>query len=230
MNVVSRELHFFWLTDYSGSMAGAKIGALNTAIMEAVRAVQAALANHPEVRVRMRAIKFSTQASWHVGPEPVDLERFNWTPLSAAASTNTAGAIRLLCAALQDENMPRRGLPPVIILISDGHANSRTEYEQALAQLKSMSWGRKSVRIAVAVGDESEYDEQQLLLFNSNPEFPLLKAKSVEQLIDQIKWASTAASLASSQSRAVAAGGANVQLPAPPVALMQPSQYGSDVF
>jgi formylglycine-generating enzyme required for sulfatase activity len=119
--ITQRILHFFWIADYSGSMSGKKIATLNQAIREALPEVRKALASHPDVALMMRAVKFSDTASWHVGPQPVPLERFVWPELSTAGGTSTAQAIRLLAAELTLEKMPRRGCPPVCILISDGY-------------------------------------------------------------------------------------------------------------
>jgi uncharacterized protein YegL len=47
---VKRTLHFFWLTDYSGSMSGAKIAALNQAIREALPELRQVVMAHPKCR------------------------------------------------------------------------------------------------------------------------------------------------------------------------------------
>ena len=41
-------------------------------------------------------------------------------------ATATAQAIRMLATELTTENMPRRGYPPVCILVSDGHCTDTT--------------------------------------------------------------------------------------------------------
>src|SRR5262245_8537553 len=131
--VTQRPLHFFWIADYSGSMAGRKIAALNQAIREAVPAVRAAVAAHQEVAILMRAIKFSDRAEWHGSPSPVSVEQFVWPELSPAGGTATAQAIRLLASELTLEKMPRRGYPPVCILVSDGYCTDPPEeYEAAI--------------------------------------------------------------------------------------------------
>src|SRR5438445_215968 len=76
---------------------------------------------HPEVQILMRAIKFADSASWHVGPTAMPLEQFVWPELRTAGTTATVQAIRMLAAELTIENMPRRGYPPVCILVSDGY-------------------------------------------------------------------------------------------------------------
>src|SRR5512136_3242129 len=150
--VAKRVLHFFWLTDYSASMGGKKIATLNQAIRESLPLIQKAVAAHPQVQVMMRAIKFSDEAAWHVGPAPVTVEQFFWPELEADGLTATAKAIRLLIPELSIERMPRRGLPPVCILVSDGFCTDpREEYDTAIAELAKIPWGVKAVRLAIAI-------------------------------------------------------------------------------
>ncbi len=228
--VARRQLHFIWLVDYSGSMQGAKIQALNQAIREALPELIAAVANHPEVEVLMRAIKFSTLADWHVGPAPVALEQFTWPELGTDRLTNTGMALDLLCGELDISKMPRRGFPPVILLISDGQASDNGRYHAALQNLLSLPWGKRAVRIAIGVGQDHELDEAELRAFNSDVERPLLRAHNVAELVEQIKWASTAATVASSHGKsATGAGAQNVLLPQVPANIVQITG-GGEVF
>lgn len=233
--IAKRHLHFIWLADCSGSMAGKKIASLNQAIREALPEIRKALESHPEVQVYMRAIKFSNEADWHVGPQAVPLESFSWPDLKAGGSTATAQALRALAVELEVELMPRRGLPPVVILVSDGFCTDpKEEYNAAISALNGMPWGQKAVRMAIAIGDESEYDEAQLRKFlgPSTQEIGLLKAHSAEQLVGYIKWASVTASVGATVARSrlatPAEEEANVALPPPPEIPVSPSN--ADVF
>ena len=198
--IARKKLHFFWIADCSDSMRGKKIATLNQAIREAIPEVQKAVAQYPQVEIFMRAIKFSDDASWHIGPEPVPIEAFVWPDLETSGLTSTAQAIRLLAGELSIERMPRRGLPPVCILISDGFCTDpRDEYESAIAELGKIPWGVKAVRLAIAIGDESEYNEAELLRFVNQDQIGLLKAHSPEELVSFITWASVSASVAASR-------------------------------
>jgi uncharacterized protein YegL len=196
--VAQRPLQFFWLADYSGSMTGTKIATLNQAIREALPKVREAVATHPEVQIMMRAIKFADDASWHVGPQPEEVEKFIWPELGTAGGTATARALRLLASELVLEKMPRRGYQPVCILVSDGFCTDpEEEYDAAIAALDALPWGKKAVRLAIAIGQESEYDEAQLLKFVNPKEIGVLKAHTPGQLVTYIRWASVQASLGS---------------------------------
>ena len=228
--VARRQLHFLWLVDYSGSMAGAKIQALNQAIREAIPEIRAAVANHPEVEVLMRAIRFSNSAEWHVGPDPVPLDQFTWPILGTQGYTNTAMALELAADELDVTKMPRRGFPPVLLLISDGGASDSGRYRAALQNLLTLPWGKRAVRIAIGIGQDHEIDEGELRAFNSDVERPLLRAHNVAELVEQIKWASTAATVASSAGKSATGQAAqNVLLPQAPAHVML-IPNGGDVF
>jgi uncharacterized protein YegL len=202
-------------------MRGKKIAALNQAIREAVPEIQKAVSSYPQVEIIMRAIKFSNTAEWHVGPEPVPLEQFVWPELETSGLTSTAKALRLLAGELSLERMPRRGLPPVCILISDGFCTDpREDYDNAIMELGKIPWGIKAVRLAIAIGDESEYNETELLKFVNQDQIGLLKAHSPEELVTYIRWASVSASVASSRGRSRDAASmgetSNVSLESPP--------------
>lgn len=219
--ITQRPLQFFWIADYSGSMSGKKIAILNQAIREALQPVRDAVAAHPEVAIMMRAIKFADSADWHVGPAPVSVEQFVWPELSTAGGTATAQALRLLAGELTLEKMPRRGYPPVCILVSDGFCTDPPEeYEAAIAEIIKLPWGKRAVRLAIAVGDPADYDENELLKFVSHSEVGVLKADTPQKLINYIRWASVAASVGASVGKSKAGGSdpdsQNVVLPAPP--------------
>ncbi|MEO5341319.1 MAG: VWA domain-containing protein [Magnetococcus sp. MYC-9] len=202
--VAKRTLHFFWLADCSGSMAGTKIATLNQSIREVLPEIEEVVKDHPEVRVEMRAIRFSSQAEWHVGPAATPLGRFSWPELRPEGATATSQAIHLLIQKLDIAEMPERGLPPVCILISDGFCTDSSEaYDRAIQDLDAIPWGMKAVRLAIAIGDESHYDEGELLKFVSpglRKEVGILKAHNKSDLLNHIKWASTAAVRSSSRS------------------------------
>jgi uncharacterized protein YegL len=220
----TRTLNFFWLVDCSGSMSGTKISSLNYAINEALIPLKDAAQGNPQVKVMMRVICFSSQAGWHVGPTPVPLEQFRWDPIKDVGGlTATASAIRLLAQELDVEKMPPRGLPPVCVLLSDGNCTEgESEYALAIKQIKGIPWGKKAVRLAIAIGEDC--DEEQLKAFVSHPEIGVLKASTPELLVNYIIWASTVATAAVSQGKSATSGAVNVDasvhLPEPTADMM----------
>lgn len=183
--VANRPLHFFWICDCSGSMAGAKIQSLNNAIREAIPAMRDVADDNPTAQVLVRALAFSDGAQWHIGT-PTQINEFTWTDLDAGGLTDMGKALKLLADELR--KMPDRGLPPVLVLITDGVPTD--DFKSGLNALMAEPWGKKAVRIAIAIGTEAE--EDVLKKFIGNPEIPPLRAQNSEQLVRFIKWASTA--------------------------------------
>jgi len=184
-----RPLHFFWLADCSGSMGvDGKIQALNTAIKEAIPEMRKAAQGHPEVEVKVRAIKFSTGAQWHISQE-TPVETFEWKDLSADGVTDLGKALDLLVDALDMQKIGTRAKPPVLVIVSDGQPTD--DWQSSLEKLNKLPWGQKAMRAAIAIGQDA--DKEVLQKFVNNPEFKVLEANNSQALVDCIKWVSTVA-------------------------------------
>lgn len=224
--LAKRPLHFIWIADYSGSMSGKKIESLNFAIREAIPAMQEVADDNPNAEVLVRAVCFSAGAHWHVA-QPTEVHSFKWNDLQADAQTDMGAALELVADELRTEKMPQRGLPPVLVLITDGQPSD--DFEKGLKVLLEQPWGIKAVRIAVAIGEDADLDVLQK--FIGNNEVKPLVASNVQDLVAKIKWASTvplkAASNPASRTLGSPASG-HVPIPAPPQDAM--TIDASDVF
>lgn len=221
--VATRPLHVFFLADHSSSMSGERIAKLNYAFREVIPVLQKEVESHPEVQVYVRAIKFATNAEWCGGDDPVPLEDYVWADLVADGLTATAQAIKLLVEELEYDKMQSRGrnqYPPVCILVSDGLCTDPpSDYEQAINKLLAEPYGKRAVRLALAIGKPEEYDESALLKFVSHKdEVGLLKAEKPEDIVKYIRWATIqgtkGASIAGSAIDSPT--GQNVYIPKPP--------------
>ena len=213
--IANRPLHFIFIADCSSSMEGAKIQTLNHAIREAIPHMREVARGNPNAEVLVRAIKFSDGAQWHVS-QPTEVDKFEWTDLSANGLTSMGGALRLVTDdALKTPPMPERALPPVLVLISDGQPTD--DFAGGLQALMAEPWGKKAVRLAIAIGEDA--DTSVLQRFIGHVEIKPLQANNAEDLVKYIRWASTAvlqaASAPASQTSASPAG-VNVPLPPPP--------------
>ena len=217
-----RQLHFIWLIDCSGSMTvNGKIQAVNSAINETLPEMLKVAAANPEVQVMVRAVTFASGAQWHVSQSTL-LEDFRWQPVSASGVTDMGRAFRLVADYLG--TVSGRNLPPVLVLMSDGAATD--DVSGGLQALLNEPWGKKAVRLSVAIGDDADLD--MLQKFMSYPEMPPLRAGNPEQLVQQIKWASTAALGASSKLSHNSGNPQMPPLPMPPPP--DPGNAGSWVF
>jgi len=190
--LASRPLHFFWIVDCSGSMYGEKIGTVNHAIQSTIPEMVDAAKNNPNAQLLVRTLKFGTGASW-VTTNPVNIEDFAWDDLDAGGVTDLGQAFDMLAAQLTIPPMTDRALPPVLVLLSDGQPTD--DYRKSLDKLLHLPWGKKSVRIAISIGQDA--DDTILQEFTGNREL-VLQANNPQALVKMIKWASTAASLVSS--------------------------------
>lgn len=183
----SRPLHFIFLTDCSGSMQeDGKISTLNLAIREAIPHMQAVSEENPNAQVLVRAIKFADDATWHIA-DPTPIAEFKWTDLTAGGTTAMGKALELAASQLKIPPMTERALPPVLVLVSDGQPTD--EFEKGLQALMELPWGKKAVRMAIAVGKDADMDILQRFIGNS--ELKPLTANNPEQLIKYIKFVST---------------------------------------
>lgn len=212
--IAARPLHFIFLADCSSSMAGDKIAALNHAIREAIPHMREVARGNPNASVLVRAIAFSSGAQWHVS-QATPVDAFEWKDLSAHGMTAMGQALQLAGEALKTPPMPERALPPVLVLVSDGAPTD--DFARGLSALMSEPWGKKAVRLAIAIGEDA--DESRLQEFIGHVELQVLRAGNAQDLVKFIRWASTAvlqaASAPASQTR-VSPAGVNVPLPPPP--------------
>ena len=213
--LAKRPLQFIWLLDCSGSMSGKKINALNLAIREAIKPMQDVADENPNAEVLIRVITFDSGTQWHLS-QPTEVHAFIWSDLAAGGETQMGKALALVADALKTENMPDRGLPPVLVLVSDGQPTD--DFASGLKSLMSQPWGVKAVRISLAIGEDA--DLSVLQQFIGNPEIKPLVANNVQDLVKMIKWASTVPLKAASNpaSRIGSGGGSssNVVIPVPP--------------
>ena len=133
-------------------MGGKKIESLNFAIRNMLPHLKEAAAENPNAEVLVSAVKFSSGASWHVG-SPVPIEQFQWVDLEANGATDMGKALQLVAEQLDQARMPQRALPPVLVLISGSKPTD--DVNVGLRALMDQPWGRKAVRVAVAVGDDA---------------------------------------------------------------------------
>ena len=214
--LATRPLHFIWICDCSGSMSvGGKIQELNFAIREANPHMRTVADENPNAEVLVRVIRFSNGAQWQVS-QPTPVADFEWTDLSADGVTDMGKALSMVADQLKIPPMTDRALPPVLVLISDGQPTD--DFHSGLKALMDQPWGRKAVRIAIAIGEDA--DLEVLQEFIGHPELKPLRAKNPETLVKHIKWVSTAvlksASSPASQAADSSSLAMNVPIPAVP--------------
>lgn len=186
--LASRPLHFIWIADCSGSMdSGGKIQSLNTAIREALPSMRRVAHENPNAQLLVRVLAFADGARWIVA-EPTPVDAFTWTDLGAGGVTDLGAALSMVAEVLKVPPMSSRALQPVLTLASDGHPTDG--WQEGLNALLAQQWGAKSIRIAIAIGRDADYDVLQR--FIGDPNRKPLTANNSAELSDLIHWASTA--------------------------------------
>lgn len=211
--LATRPLHFIWILDASGSMAiDGKIQALNNAIRETIPHMRQVADENPNARVLVRALRFANGASWHVST-PTSVDKFEWNDLESQGVTDMGRALEMVADELRIPPMTDRALPPVLVLISDGQPTD--DMARGLHALMQQPWGKKAVRVAIAIGEDADLDILQQ--FIGNPDVRPLHANNPEALVRSIKFVSTAvlqaASAPPSQSKESGELTTNVPLP-----------------
>jgi len=227
--VSNRPLHFIWICDCSGSMAGQKIESLNHSIRECIPHMREVAEENINSQVLVRVIKFSDGAQWHFS-RPTSIDQFEWIDLEAGGLTEMGLALKMVAEQMKSPPMPDRALPPVLVLITDGVPTD--DFKGGLKTLMDETWGKKAVRVAIAIGNDAEHEPLQK--FIGNPEIRPLLAQNPEQLIRYIKWTSTATIQSVSSPASQVAGSensaANVTLPPPPIVDVPNASSSSDIL
>jgi uncharacterized protein YegL len=186
--LASRPLHFIWIADCSGSMnTGGKIQSLNAAAQEALPQMREVAHDNPNAQVLVRVITFATGAQWSV-PDPVPVDRFTWPNLRPGGLTDLGEALSMVARVLTVPPMSTRSLQPVLVLASDGQPTD--DFGAGLNDLLSQPWGAKAIRVAIAIGRDANYEVLQQ--FIGDPNVKPLTANNSAELVDMIRWVSTA--------------------------------------
>ena len=213
--LAARPLHFIWIVDCSGSMGlDNKIESLNSAIREAIPHMQEVAEDNPNAEILMRVVTFSSGAQWHVAtPTPVD--QFKWEDVVLGSVTDMGAALRLVAEQLKIPPMSTRALPPVLVLVTDGMATD--DFAGGLHELLSLPWGKKAVKIAIAIGDDPSEETLEKFM-GMHGELKPLRAHNAEQLVNYIKWASSAVVQAASSPLSQVDKSKGILTPLPPPA------------
>lgn len=139
------------LADNSGEFDGSSVAPLNNSVKSFV------LSLPKDVKVRL--IRYSDFAMWHIGPEPVSVDEIEWVNIpSGGFLSSLAHAVNLAGQTLISEKCNER---QVLLLISDGALSDPEEVVRAVLK-KYFSSGAAE---RYAVSSVSGADETVLRLF-----------------------------------------------------------------
>ncbi len=202
VEIARRQMTLFFVVDTSSSMAGTKIGAVNTAIREVLPELSGLSAENADACIHFACLQFATDCHWTITPSPV--EGLCWNDLGTNGMTDMGAAFEELNRKLSRREFLQSAtgcFAPVLFLMSDGHPTD--EYQSTLAKLKENKWFRYAIRVAVAIGDDA--DKDVLAEFTGNPEL-VLTAHTPEALKAMIRFVSVTSSKIGSQSSGIGVG------------------------
>lgn len=205
VEVPRRTMVLFFLVDTSGSMSGAKMGTVNSAIEEVIPELKDISESNADAQIKIAVLAFSTGAYW-MGNEPVAAENFRWSYLDASGVTDLGEA----CIQL-NEKLSRNAFmsdatgsfAPAIFLMSDGEPTDN--YKHGLDKLKQNNWYKKAIKVAIAIGDDA--NKEVLADFTGNNE-AVITVHTPEALKKWIQFVSVRASEIGSKSSNVGMGSA----------------------
>lgn len=203
--IAKRTMVLFFLVDTSGSMAGKKIGAVNDAIFNVLPEIRTISEDNADSEIKIAALTFSNGAKW-LYDEPKPAADFNWPYADADGLTDMGEAYKMLNEKLSRNafmNDVEGSYAPAIFLMTDGEPTD--EYKKELENLKNNKWFHVAIKVAVAIGEESDVNDDVLVEFTGTPE-AVLRAHTPEALSKMIRLVSVTASKIGSQSSVVGQG------------------------
>ena len=126
-------------------------------------------------------------------------------------NTDLGAAFVCLGEALKSPPHPRRAIPPLVVLLSDGEPTD--DFEGPLAALDSLGWAQKAQRFAIAIGRDA--DPEVLTKFTGDRN-KVLDANNPERLATLIQWCSTQVLQSSLTAGGEGSGPASFMPPPPP--------------
>lgn len=202
-----KTLTVFFLIDTSGSMAGGKISSLNVAIRDTLPMLEQISSENTDTEIKIAALQFASGCDW-MYPRPLPVEDFEWNDLEATGLTSLGAAYQELQKKLSQTSgfmqEANASCTPVMILFSDGVPTDDAKH--GLDHLKENNWYKAAIKIAVAIGDDTNKDV--LKEFANNNGEAVLTVHNINDLKKMIYLVSVTASQ-------VASKGVSIGLDAP---------------
>jgi len=193
----------FFVVDTSGSMAGAKIGALNNVVEEILPMVGVISKNNNDAKIEIAVLQFQSGVKWSY-PSPMPAEGFSWRALSAGGGTDFGAACKELATKLTRETsgmieQSETGYyAPAFILLSDGYPTD--SYQSHLQTLKNNKWFKNGIKVAIAIEVDNEKADKKVLAEFAGTNELVYTAHDIEALKTIIKFVTLTVSRIGSKS------------------------------
>ena len=130
-NLKKRAMVVFFVIDISGSMKGARIGAVNDAIRNDIPELRKREKGNTSAEIKVAVLEFSTRANWRtLSPEPVSTYKYNDIE-QVYGGTNYGTAFAALNEKLSNRaflSSTAGAYTPLIIFMTDGKPSDMELY------------------------------------------------------------------------------------------------------
>ena len=184
-----RRQYIYWLVDCSAPMlTDGKMQALNNAMREWIPDIKASAQRKPEVRVEIYVISFSKGAKWESANLGCKADQFEWPEIMADSNTrkrDIGAALSLVARNQQTLPFPKIGdMPPIIALISDADCFPTDDFDMALDEVRSNSWGKIALRLAFPIGRGAVDHKSQRFMVNDQNIF--MSSQSISLMLENM--------------------------------------------
>ena len=210
VTVPRRTMTLFFMIDTSGSMMGNKIGAVNDAVVNVLPMLEDISTTNPDAEIKIAALEFSSGCNW-LYSEPKLASEFVWQDVQASGLTSLGAACEELNSKLSRSGYmvaASGSYAPAIILLSDGGPTDN--FQAGLAKLKSNSWFKAAIKVAIAIGDDADKSVLEQFTGSNEAVFTVHNIDALKQIIrivavtsSQIGSKSSSAGDASKQDQVV---------------------------
>lgn len=186
-----RAMVVFFVVDISGSMRGARIGAVNDAIRNVLPELKKRERGNTAAEIRIAVLEFSTKANWRtLSPQPVSTFQYQDIEF-VGGGTNYGTAFAALNEKLSRKqflNSTAGAYTPLIIFMTDGKPSDMGLYKEELDRLKHNKWFQYSTRAGIAIEEGALSPECKRVLkeFTEN-DSNVYEAKNTVILAKQIE-------------------------------------------
>lgn len=190
-NLRKRSMLVIFVVDISGSMKGARIGAVNDAIRNVLPELKKKEKGNTAAEIKIAILEFSTDAKWKT-PQPCNLSDFNYEDITyVGGCTNFGNAFHELNEKLSRNsflNSSSGSYTPLIVLLTDGKPTDLMMYREELDELKRNKWFKYATRAGIAIEEGALSPECKKVLteFTEN-EKNVYEAKNTIILAKQIQ-------------------------------------------
>ena len=190
-NLKKRAMVVFFVIDISGSMRGARIGAVNDAIRNVITELKKRERGNTSAEIKVAVLEFSTRANWRTA-QPETLSTYKYNDIEHVyGGTSYGAAFEALNEKLSQRafmSSTAGAYTPLIIFMTDGKPSDMGLYPNQLAILKKNKWFKYSTRAGIAIeeGALSPECKRVLLEFTEN-ESNIYEAKNTVILAKQIE-------------------------------------------